>query len=98
MAEQPDLAVVAGAMNNLSREQAVLATQFARIPNVPAFNGGAQLLAELQAFRTEVQAFRTDVRGQLQVCERRSGTCERRSRQTWRTCEPRSGRHAKQRK
>ena len=66
MAEQPDFAVVAGALNDVSRGQAVLATQFARMPNVPAFDGGALLLAELQAFRTEVQAFRTDVRGQLE--------------------------------
>lgn len=66
MAEQPDFAVIAGVLNDVSRRQAILATQFARMPNVPAFDSGALLLAELQAFRTEVQAFRTDVRGQLE--------------------------------
>ena len=66
MAEQPDFAVIVGVLNDVSRRQAILATQFARMPNVPAFDSGALLLAELQAFRTEVQAFRTDVRGQLE--------------------------------
>lgn len=52
--QQPSFDVIAGAMNNISRSHAILATHFDRIPNVPAFDGGALILAELRAIREDM--------------------------------------------
>ena len=52
--EQPAFDVVAQAMNDVSRSHATLATHFERIPNIPGFDGGTQILAEIRALRTDM--------------------------------------------
>jgi hypothetical protein len=52
--EQPAFDIIAGAMNDISRSQAILATHFEKMPNIPAVDGGAQILAEIRALRTEM--------------------------------------------
>ncbi|KAI5843785.1 hypothetical protein DFP73DRAFT_594792 [Morchella snyderi] len=63
--QQPSFDVIAGAMNNISRSHAILATHFDRIPNVPAFDGGALILAELRAMREDIGLRFEDVSQQL---------------------------------
>ena len=67
---EPYYAAISGAVNDLSRTQAALAMQMERVLNSPAFDGRAQILAELQDFWA-------DMGRQLGVCGKRWGICGR---------------------
>ncbi|KAF8445355.1 hypothetical protein BGX38DRAFT_1195410 [Terfezia claveryi] len=53
---QPDFNVMSDNLNNIGLSAGELARQFARFPNVPAFDHGAQLLAELRDMRDEIRS------------------------------------------
>ncbi|KAI5837129.1 hypothetical protein DFP73DRAFT_601432 [Morchella snyderi] len=58
-------------MNNISRSHAILATQFDRVSNVPAFDGGALILSELRALRLDMGLQFQDMALQLDEIKQR---------------------------
>lgn len=51
---QPDFQAMEETMNDISRSHVTLATNLGRMRNIPAFDGGAQILAELRAIREDM--------------------------------------------
>lgn len=56
---RPHLVPLQGAMNS------ILATQFDRISNVPVFDGGALILAELRAIREDMNQQLDEIKQRL---------------------------------
>lgn len=52
--EQPNFVEMEASMNNIVRSSLELATNLGRMRNIPAFDGGAQILAELRAIREDM--------------------------------------------
>lgn len=52
--EQPNFVEMEASMNNIVRSSLELATNLGKMRNIPAFDGGAQILAELRAIREDM--------------------------------------------
>lgn len=51
---QPNFEAMADSMNGIVRHSTELAINLGRMRNIPAFDGGAQILAELRAMREDM--------------------------------------------
>lgn len=80
--QQPDFEAMADSMNGIVLHSTELATNLQRMRNIPAFDGGAQILAELRAMRE-------DMGRQFQNIERKFENLERKFEERFETMERR---------
>lgn len=52
--QQPDFQAIEETVNDISRSHVTLAANLGRLRNIPAFDGGAQILEELRAMRQDM--------------------------------------------